>query len=167
MVKRLYPTQPVVGVGAIILRKGEILLEQRGNEPALGQWTIPGGVVEVGESLENAVRRETKEETGLDVKETSLVDVVDQVHLDKQGRIEYHYVIIDYVVTVKPGEPKPASDAKDLKWVPIGEVEGYDLTPSFRRFFVKNKQGLQNLLIRKRLSAQEKANKKHSYNCRA
>ncbi|HTY75985.1 MAG TPA: NUDIX hydrolase [Candidatus Nanoarchaeia archaeon] len=144
MVKRLYPTQPVVGIGAIILRKSEILLEQRGNEPALGQWTIPGGVVEVGETLEDAVRRETKEETGIEVQDTSLIDVVDQVHLDKQGRIEYHYVIIDYLVKVKPGEPKAASDAKALKWVPLGEVEGYDLTPSFRRFFVKNKERLES-----------------------
>ncbi len=142
MVKRLYPTQPVVGVGAIILRHGEILLEQRGNEPARGQWTIPGGVVEVGESLEDAVRRETKEETCLEVESASLIDVVDQVHRDKDGRIEYHYVIIDYIVKAT-GEPKAASDAGALKWVPINEVEGYDLTPSFRRFFVKNKQKLQ------------------------
>ena len=147
MVKRLYPTQPVVGVGAIVLRKGEILLEQRGNEPARGQWTIPGGVVGVGESLENAIRRETKEETGLDVRDASLIDVVDQVHLDKKGRIEYHYVIMDYVVTVKPGKSQAASDAKALKWVPIGEVEGYDLTPSFRRFFVKNKKKLHAVFV--------------------
>ena len=141
MVKRLYPTQPVVGVGAIILREGKILLEKRGNEPARGQWTIPGGVVEIGESLEAAVLRETREETGLEVNVASLIDVVDQVHLDKAGKIEYHYVIIDYIVRAL-GEPKAASDADQLKWVPLGEVEAYDLTPSFRRFFVKNKNKL-------------------------
>ena len=97
----------------------------------------------MGESLEAAVRRETKEETGLEVKDACLIDVVDQVHHDKQGHIEYHYVIIDYVVTVKPGDPHPASDAKDLKWVSLEEVEGYDLTPSFRRFFVQNKERLR------------------------
>ena len=142
MVKRLYPTQPVVGVGAIILREGKILLEQRGNEPAKGQWTIPGGVVEVGESLEAAVLRETEEETGLHGEIVGLIDVVDQVHRDKEGKIEYHYVIIDYTVKAK-GEPKPSSDAAALKWVTLGEVEDYDLTPSFRRFFVKNKKKLQ------------------------
>lgn len=142
MVKRLYPTQPVVGVGAIILREGKILLEQRGNEPARGQWTIPGGVVEVGESLEAAVLRETFEETGLHGEIVGLIDVVDQVHRDKEGKIEYHYVIIDYTVKAK-GEPKPASDAAALKWVPLSEVEGYDLTPSFRRFFIQNKKKLQ------------------------
>lgn len=138
MVKRRYPDQPVVGVGAIILREGKILLEKRGNEPAKGQWTIPGGVMEVGESLEEAVARETKEETGLEVQSTSLIDVVDQVHLDKEGKIEYHYVIIDYVVKAA-GEPKAGSDADQLKWVPLEEVESYDLTPSFRRFFGENK----------------------------
>jgi ADP-ribose pyrophosphatase YjhB (NUDIX family) len=141
MVKRRYPDQPVVGVGAIVLNEGRILLEKRGNEPARGQWTIPGGVVEVGESLEEAVLRETLEETGLDVSEPQLIDVVDQVHLDAEGRIEYHYVIVDFTVTAS-GEPRAGSDADELKWVPINEVEGYDLTPSFRRFFVKNKQKL-------------------------
>jgi 8-oxo-dGTP diphosphatase len=142
MVKRLYPTQPVVGVGAIILREGKILLEQRGNEPARGQWTVPGGVVEVGEILEDSVIREVKEETGLKAQNPRLIDVVDQVHRDKEGKIEYHYVIIDYAVKAT-GEPKAASDAYELKWVPLGEVEAYDLTPSFRRFFVKNKEKIQ------------------------
>ena len=143
MVKRFYPTQPVVGVGAIILREGRILLEKRGNEPARGQWTIPGGVVEVGESLETAVLRETREETGLEAQAPKLIDAVDQVHRDREGKIEYHYVIIDYIVEAQ-GEPKSGSDADELKWVQISEVEGYDLTPSFRRFFVKNKQKLQD-----------------------
>jgi len=147
MVKRLYPDQPIVGVGAIILRDSEILLEKRGNRPAQGQWTIPGGVVEVGESLEHALARETKEETGLDVESDELIDVVDQVHLDKENQIEYHYVIIDYVVKVKVGEPRPGSDANALKWVSLNEVEGYDLTPSFRRFFVKNKEKLEATIL--------------------
>ncbi len=148
MVKRLYPDHPVVGVGAIVLKPGKILLEKRGNEPAKGQWTIPGGVVEVGESLEEAVLRETSEETGMEAENPKLIDVVDQVHRDLEGKIEYHYVIIDYVVRIKSGEPKPSSDAADLKWVPMEEVEGYDLTPSFRRFFVKNKQKLQNASLK-------------------
>jgi 8-oxo-dGTP diphosphatase len=145
MVKRLYPSQPVVGVGAIVIEKGKILLEQRGNEPAKGQWTIPGGVVEVGESLEAAVKRETKEETGLDVEVQRLVDVVDQVHYDNQGQIEYHFVIIDYAAKVKTGKATAASDAKDVRWVEISEVENYNLTPSFRRFFVKNKAKIEKI----------------------
>ena len=142
MVSRLYPTQPVVGIGAVILKEGKILLEKRGNEPAKGQWSVPGGAVEVGEPLEEAVRREIKEETGLDGQTSRLLDVVDQVNLDEKGKIQFHYVIIDYLVKVKNGEPKPASDADALKWVPLSEVEDYDLTPSFRRFFVKNRKKL-------------------------
>ena len=141
--KRLYPDQPVVGVGALILSQGKILLEKRVNEPAKGKWTIPGGVVEVGESLEDAVIRETQEETGLEVEAPRLIDVVDQVNLDEKGKVKYHFVIIDYVVNVKRGEPVAASDADALRWVPLGEVEGYDLTPSFRRFFVKNRKKLE------------------------
>ncbi len=145
MVKRVYPDQPVVGIGAIILRKGKILLEKRANEPARGQWTIPGGVVEVGESLEHALRRETREETGLEVESSSLVDVVDQVHLDQKGKIEYHYVIIDYCVKAK-GKPKAASDAEEIRWVSLKDVEKYDLTPSFRRFFIKNRKELEEAM---------------------
>jgi 8-oxo-dGTP diphosphatase len=142
MVKRLYPDQPIVGVGAIIFRGGRILLVKRGNEPARGQWTIPGGVVEIGESLDDAVVRETKEETGLEASKPRLIDVVDQVHLDESGRVEFHYVIIDYVVKAKGGRPKAASDAEAIKWVLLDEVEEYDLTPSFRCFFVRNKKKL-------------------------
>jgi ADP-ribose pyrophosphatase YjhB (NUDIX family) len=141
--KRLYPDQPVVGVGALILSQGKILLEKRINEPAKGKWTIPGGVVEVGESLEDAVIRETREETGLEVEAPRLIDVVDQVDLDEKGKVKYHFVIIDYVVSVKRGVPVAASDADALRWVPLDEVEGYDLTPSFRRFFVKNRTKLE------------------------
>ena len=140
--KRVYPKQPVVGVGAVILKQGKILLEKRGNEPAKGQWSIPGGAVEVGESLEEAVIRETKEETGLEAQSPCFIDVVDQVHLDDKGKIQFHYVIIDYLVSVKQGIPKPASDADALKWVFLSQVEDYDLTPSFRRFFVKNRKKL-------------------------
>ena len=142
MVKRHYPSQPVVGIGAVILRGGKILLEKRGNEPGLGEWTIPGGVVELGESLEEAVKRETNEETGLTVKNAILIDVIDQVHLDEAGEIEYQYVIIDYIVEAE-GMPNPSSDADELQWVPLDQVEAYDLTPSFRRFFAKNKNRLQ------------------------
>jgi mutator protein MutT len=144
MVKKLYPDLPIVGVGAVILSEGKILLEKRKNEPAKGKWTIPGGVVEVGESLEDAVIRETKEETGLEVEAPLFIDVVDQVDLDENGRVKYHFVIIDYHVKVKRGEPRAESDADALQWVTLDEVENYDLTPSFRRFFKQNKKKLEN-----------------------
>jgi mutator protein MutT len=142
--KRRYPKRPVVGVGAIILNEDAILLEKRKNNPSKGKWSIPGGLVEVGEKIEDAVVREVKEETGLEVYEPRLVDVVDYVSLGEKGGVKYHYVIVDYIVTVKSGEPKAASDAEELKWVPFMEVEEYDLTRSFRRFFERNRQKLEN-----------------------
>lgn len=143
MVKRLYPDQPVLGIGAVIIQEGKIALIKRGNEPSKGKWTIPGGLVELGENLETAVIRETKEETLLDVENPQLIDVVDNVDLDEQGKIKYHYVIIDYLVHVKAGTIQAASDAEELRWVPFDEVETYNLTASFRVFFRENREKLE------------------------
>jgi 8-oxo-dGTP diphosphatase len=142
-VKRLYPDQPIVGIGAVIVHEGKIVLEKRGNEPSKGKWSIPGGLVELGESLEQAVIREVKEETCLDVENPCLIDVVDNVDLDEKGKVKYHYVIIDYLVHVKNGTVQAASDAAELRWVPFDEVEKYDLTTSFRLFFRHNREGLE------------------------
>ncbi|UCF45149.1 MAG: NUDIX hydrolase [Candidatus Bathyarchaeota archaeon] len=142
--RKLYPKKPVVGVGAIILNKDKILLEKRRNSPGKGKWCVPGGLVELGVNIEEAVIREVKEETGLDAHEPRLVDVVDHISLGERGGVRYHFVIVDYLVTVKGGKPKAASDADALKWVPFNEVEEYDLTESFRRFFQFNRQILKN-----------------------
>lgn len=142
--KRRYPKRPVVGVGAIILDEGKILLEKRKNAPGKGKWSIPGGLVDLGEGIKQAVIREVKEETGLDVYEPRLVDVINYVSLGEKGAVRYHFVIVDYLVRVKEGKPKAASDAEALKWVPFNEVEEYDLTKSFRRFFQRNRQKLEN-----------------------
>jgi 8-oxo-dGTP diphosphatase len=141
---RQYPKKPVVGVGAVILDGDKILLEKRKNEPSKGKWSVPGGLVELGEDVEQAVIREVKEETGLEVYEPRLVDVVNYVSLGEKGGVLYHYVILDYLVTVKSGNPTAASDADALKWVPFNEVEEYDLTESFRLFFRRNRQKLGN-----------------------
>jgi 8-oxo-dGTP diphosphatase len=143
-VKKQYPKTPVVGVGAIILEGDKILLEKRKNSPGKGKWSVPGGLVELGERIEQAAIREVKEETGLDVYEPRLVDIVDHISLDESGKVKYHFVIVDYLVTVKGGKPKAASDAEALKWVPFNEVEEYVLTESFRRFFQVNRQRLEN-----------------------
>ena len=141
--KRLYPDQPVVGVGAVIVKEGKIALIKRGNEPSRGKWTIPGGLVELGESPEQAVVRETKEETGLNVDNPSLIDVVSNVDLDEKGRVKYHYIIIDYLVHLKAGTAKASSDAVELRWVPFDEVEEYDLTASFRLFFRHSREKME------------------------
>ena len=142
--KRVYPDKPVVGVGAVIVNEGKILLEKRKNAPGKGKWSIPGGLVELGESTEQAVIREVKEETGLEVEEPRLIDVVNNVSLDGKGRIKYHYVIVDYTAKVKRGVPKAASDADELKWVLLSEVQQYDLTESFRDFFQRNRPKLDS-----------------------
>jgi 8-oxo-dGTP diphosphatase len=141
--KRLYPDQPVVGIGAVIIKEGEIALIKRGNEPSKGKWTIPGGLVELGENLEAAIIRETKEEVCLDVENPQLIDVVDNIDLDEHGKVKYHYIIIDYLVHVKSGNIQAASDAEELRWVPFVEVESYNLTASFRIFFRNNKERLK------------------------
>lgn len=134
-----------MGVGAIIVHDGRILLEQRKNEPGRGKWSVPGGKVEVGETLEHTVIRETEEETGLVVDDPVLVDAVSQISLDDAGKVKYHFVIIDYFVRLKSGTSKASSDAAALEWVLLAHVESKDLTPSFRRFFVDNREKLKRM----------------------
>jgi 8-oxo-dGTP diphosphatase len=145
LVKRLYPSQPIVGVGAVIICNGKILLEKRKNEPGKGKWSVPGGLVELGESVEQTVMREVEEETGLEVEKPEHIDVVDNIIRDESGRVKYHFVIIDYFMKLKGGTLKAASDAEELKWVPLSDVEKYDLTKTFRAFFQRNRQKLEKL----------------------
>lgn len=146
--RRLYPNQPITGVGAVIVLDDRILLEKRKGEPGRGKWTIPGGLVELGESAEQTVLREVKEETNLEVEKPELIDVVNKIDLDRQGQTKYHFVIIDYFVKLKGGELKPGDDAAELRWVPFSDVETYNLTGSFRDFFHKNRQKLEKLSSR-------------------
>ena len=143
--KRLYPNQPIVGVGVVILRDRRILLEKRKNDPGKGKWSIPGGIVELGENIEETVIREVKEETGLNVENPEHIDIVDNITKDEKGQIKYHFVIIDYSVKLKGGKPEAASDAEELRWVKFEDVEAYDLTKTFREFFQRNKKKLQDL----------------------
>jgi len=115
MLNRLYPEQPLVGIGAIIICNGKILLEKRKGEPGRDKWTVPGGLVELGESAEQTVMREVKEETNLEVEQPELVDVVNSVTTDENGKIKYHFVIVDYFVKLKGGTLKVADDAAELR----------------------------------------------------
>jgi ADP-ribose pyrophosphatase YjhB (NUDIX family) len=145
LVKRLYPKQPVVGVGAVIICDGKILLEKRKNEPGKGKWSIPGGLVELGESAKETAIREVREETSLEVEKPMLIDVVDNVTRDENGEIKYHFVIVDYFVKLKGGVPKASSDAAELEWVQLSDVEDYDLTKTIREFFKRNSERLKKL----------------------
>ena len=143
--RRFYPDQPVIGVGAVVICKGKILLEKRKGEPGRGKWSIPGGLVELGERIEETVIREVKEETGLDVESPELIDVVDNISVDDDGRVRYHFVIVDYFVKLKGGTLKAADDAEELRWVAFNQVEKYDLTKTFRGFFKRNREKLEKL----------------------
>lgn len=143
--KRLYPNRPIIGVGAVIICNGKILLEKRKGEPGRGKWTIPGGLVELGESAEQTVIREVREETNLEVEKPELIDVVNNVIVDENDEIKYHFVIVDYFVKLEGGTLKAEDDAEELRWLPLDKVENYDLTKSFREFFRRNRQILEKL----------------------
>ena len=122
---REYPDRPVVGVGAVVVRDGKALIVKRAHEPRKGEWSLPGGLLELGESLQDAVRREIKEETNLDVNVGSVIETFDRVHRDDDGRIRYHFVIVDFVCWPVGGEAVPGSDADGVAWVAAGEIDDY------------------------------------------
>lgn len=134
----------MVGVGAIIVQDGKILIVRRGSEPGKGKWSVPGGLVELGETVEQAVVREVREECGLDVEVDKLIDIVDSMTFDKNGRLKYHFIILDFFVKIKGGKLRPGDDAKEALWVPLEEVENYDLTKTFKEFLERNMEKLRN-----------------------
>jgi len=145
LAKRVYPSQPIAGVGAVIIYDGRILLEKRKSEPSRGKWTIPGGLVELGETVEQTVIREVKEETSLEVENPELIDVVNYVSVDEDRKIKYHFIMIDYFVKLKRGALKAGDDAAELQWVPLSSAEKYDLSKTFRAFLQRNKHKLEKL----------------------
>lgn len=127
--ERRYPSRPMVGVGAIIFREDRVLLVQRGREPAKGEWSLPGGLVELGEGLHDAVRREVLEEVGLRVEVLDLVVVLDRVIFDEEGKIQYHYVLLDFICKAQHhATPIPASDALNCRFVPLQDLSAVNLT---------------------------------------
>jgi len=113
---RQFPARPIVGVGAIVVDDGRVLLVRRGRAPLQGEWSVPGGAVEVGEALSAAVQREVLEETGLIVSVGPIVEVLDRIHTHGDGRVEYHYVLIDYLCSVVGGDVRAGSDVLDAVW---------------------------------------------------
>jgi ADP-ribose pyrophosphatase YjhB (NUDIX family) len=122
---REYPAHPVVGVGAVVVRGEKALIVKRAHEPRKGEWSLPGGLLELGESLQDAVRREIQEETGLDIEVGPMIETFDRVHRDERGRIRYHFVIVDFVCWSRSGDAVPSSDADGAAWVTAGEIDGY------------------------------------------
>ena len=125
--KREFPDHPLVGVGGVVIHRGRVLLIRRGGEPLKGEWSLPGGLVELGEDLAEAARRELKEETGLDVKPLEILTVFDRIFREGR-RVRYHFVIVDFACRLKGGRLAPASDVLDARWVRRQDLPGYHLT---------------------------------------
>lgn len=130
--RREYPDQPIVGVGGIIFENESVLLVKRGREPALGRWSIPGGVVDLGETLEAAVIREIREETQIEARPVALVKVLDRIFRDEANRVTYHYVLIDFLCRRTGGESRPGSDALEARFIPLAKLETLNVIPATR-----------------------------------
>jgi 8-oxo-dGTP diphosphatase len=141
---REYPERPVVGVGGVVIDDGRTLLIRRGSEPLRGQWSIPGGTLELGESLKDGVARELLEETGLEVRVLDLIEVFDRIFTEPDAggggtlqRPKFHYVIVDYLCERISGEPRPGSDVTDVAFATEEELAKFQLTTTAIRVLRK------------------------------
>jgi ADP-ribose pyrophosphatase YjhB (NUDIX family) len=148
---REYPERPVVGVGGVVIERGRALLIRRGEEPLRGQWSIPGGTLEVGETLEEGTRRELEEETGLQVRVVELIELFERIFRDEGhdgggvqgrelrggGRPRYHFVILDYLCERVSGEARAGGDVTDIAWAAEDELASFQLTPTAMRILKK------------------------------
>jgi ADP-ribose pyrophosphatase YjhB (NUDIX family) len=125
---RRYPKRPILGIGALVFEEGRILLIERGHDPLKGFWSLPGGALEVGETLEEGVAREVREETGLIVRPLGVVEIYQRIMRDAAGRPEYHYVLVDFICRVEGGTLAAASDVSRAEWVAPEQLSSYNIT---------------------------------------
>jgi ADP-ribose pyrophosphatase YjhB (NUDIX family) len=144
---REYPSQPVVGVGAVIIKDGKILLVKRGNEPNKYMWSIPGGIVKVGETLAEALKREVAEEVGLEIEVGDVACVSEEIFRDEDNKIRFHYVIIDFFAEIVGGELKADSDALDARWVSFDEIDSLEVVDFVKRLINKLKSRDDNIYL--------------------
>lgn len=125
---RRYPKRPMIGVGALIFKRDRILMAQRGKEPLKGWWSLPGGALEVGESLADGIRREVREETGLEIRPLGVLEIFERIMRDASGAPEYHYVLIDYVCRIVGGELCAGDDVCAVEWVRQPDLAALPIT---------------------------------------
>ena len=147
MTDREYPKRPIVGLGAVVISPQGLLLIKRGNRPRMGAWSLPGGAQDLGETINEGIIREVKEESGLDVEVLEIVDVVDLINRDLDGRIKYHYTLIDACVVVTGGTLKAGSDAMDAQWFSMTEIEDLNLWSETNRIIKEAKRIYEKALI--------------------
>ena len=136
--QRWYPGHPWVGVVAVVVREGKMLMVRRAKEPSKGKWSIPGGAVELGETLYIAAERETLEETSITVKAERVLDSEDIIIRDENGRVKYHFVDVSVLARYVSGEPKAQSDAGECRWVALEDIAKMDIPASLRDMLKKN-----------------------------
>jgi 8-oxo-dGTP diphosphatase len=134
---REYPSHPIPGVAGIVVREKELLLVQRGREPAKGKWGIPGGVVEVGETIEEALVREVREETGCECTPLKHLATFDSIRRDNDGRVHWHYILFEYLCRYISGDPHAADDASEARWVRFDDLGSVDIMEMTRVFVEK------------------------------
>jgi 8-oxo-dGTP diphosphatase len=145
--KREYPESPIVGVGGVIFDGDSVLLAKRGQEPAKGTWSLPGGAVELGEKIIDAMKREIREEVAIEIEVGGLIRVLDRILRDQDRRIQYHYVIVDYWGWKVSGEPNPGSDTSEICFVPLKDIRKKDI----------HREVLETILMAAELRKQPKA----------
>jgi 8-oxo-dGTP diphosphatase len=135
--RREYPERPLVGVGGVVIGSGRALLVRRGGPPLEGQWSIPGGMLEVGETLLEGVRRELLEETGIEVRVGALIEVFERINVDGDGKTRYHFVVLDYLCEAVRGEARAGSDVSDVAWASPSELGEYSVSETATRVILK------------------------------
>ena len=128
MSRRMYPAKPLVGVGATVFRNDQVLLIRRGNQPLYGDWSLPGGRVKEGEDLKKALRREVREECSIDIEVGDLITDFEYIEMDGRDRVKYHYVVFDFKAQYVRGKLVRASDALEVRWVPLEQLKEFDLS---------------------------------------
>ncbi len=134
---RLYPRFPIVAASAVIIRDGKVLMIKRGHEPNKGKWSIPGGKIELGETVDEAAQREVFEECNIKIEILKLLFVGENIVRDNTGRVKYHFVLIDLLAEYKSGEITAQSDAEEYRWATPEELPGLDITPQLRSLLMQ------------------------------